>query len=944
MSTEPKYNFLPWLRQGIGLQINNLDTEKPASVRGQVDVDVKITENDTVVRTVSKQVELLGAADVTGINPKVIASTNPIKGTASLEPNYLPFIEFFDEDFPWRYTPGKPPGDGKKHQPWLALVVLTKEEGTVTQSENQPLAQLEVHSSLLPDPSGLWAWAHIQSNEDFLDQTNEEVIDTLKGIQSSRAQMAFSRIMASRRLSPNTSYTAYLVPTFEVGRVVGLGQDPANLDPSAALYSWNNDPGETTYLPVYHSWEFATTDAGDFEELVTRLQPGAPDATVGIRKMDVRRPGMGVNEEGSEYSTDYIGLGGALKHAGTEGYSYIGNDETTIWNRLKDQVNESYGLLLDATTISEDPEITAPIYGRWHAMVQQLDTDNHLSTGNPEDAFWSDYLNLNFANRATAGIGAEVVRENQEFFMDRAWEQVGEIVAVNKQLVTDHVKMEIQYAAYIKHLEGLLGDRVYQATLELQRKNRAANSQKTLFQEAKESHMGTVSGSAGFQKIAKKGGRYVRPLDRQLSDSVLSVNDNYVSNLGTQTLTDIELAKTYQGSTYFLNSTAQLQELGQVVTNVLGGSASSYPVCKKGQCQNVNAFSAIDQHLESVPQLEAKAELSMQSHRDRILQSIDPEKNYKEYIAKLIKCHAPPLSLIQPVQATPHLGQAMFSYLRDKSPDFILPNISKISNNMITLLETNPAFIDAYMVGLNHEMNRELLWREFPTDLRGTPFKQFWNTKDYYAPGLEDDGSLDDAKPIHEWAYETTLGDASHSGSVAEAGRNLSTSGNVAVLIRGDIFKRYPNTRIYAVNAYFDGNITKPYSSEHPNLQIKYPIFQGGIDPDIRFFGFELTLTQALGDADTDAGWYFIMEERVGDIRFGLDVSTDGNYDSWNKLAWPSLGVDPGEFIPTGTPPTPVPAQLEGITYGDSSADMAYILMQQPARIYVHARKLLEDL
>ena len=31
------------------------------------------------------------------------------------------------------------------------------------------------------------------------------------------------------------------------------------------------------------------------------------------------------------------------------------------------------------------------------------------------------------------------------------------------------------------------------------------------------------------------------------------------------------------------------------------------------------------------------------------------------------------------------------------------------------------------MVGLNHEMARELLWREYPTDQRGSYFRQFWD-------------------------------------------------------------------------------------------------------------------------------------------------------------------------------------------------------------------------
>ena len=35
------------------------------------------------------------------------------------------------------------------------------------------------------------------------------------------------------------------------------------------------------------------------------------------------------------------------------------------------------------------------------------------------------------------------------------------------------------------------------------------------------------------------------------------------------------------------------------------------------------------------------------------------------------------------------------------------------------------------MVGLNHEFARELLWREYPTDQRGSYFRQFWDVRGY---------------------------------------------------------------------------------------------------------------------------------------------------------------------------------------------------------------------
>ena len=43
--------------------------------------------------------------------------------------------------------------------------------------------------------------------------------------------------------------------------------------------------------------------------------------------------------------------------------------------------------------------------------------------------------------------------------------------------------------------------------------------------------------------------------------------------------------------------------------------------------------------------------------------------------------------------------------------------------NSVTLVQPNSRFIEAFMIGLNHEMGRELLWREYPTDRRGSYFR-----------------------------------------------------------------------------------------------------------------------------------------------------------------------------------------------------------------------------
>jgi len=72
--------------------------------------------------------------------------------------------------------------------------------------------------------------------------------------------------------------------------------------------------------------------------------------------------------------------------------------------------------------------------------------------------------------------------------------------------------------------------------------------------------------------------------------------------------------------------------------------------------------------------------------------------------------------------------QPMYEALRDLSQDFLFPGLEHVPANTVTLLKTNPQFVESFLVGLNAEMSSELLWRNYPTDQRGTSFRQFWDT------------------------------------------------------------------------------------------------------------------------------------------------------------------------------------------------------------------------
>ena len=112
--------------------------------------------------------------------------------------------------------------------------------------------------------------------------------------------------------------------------------------------------------------------------------------------------------------------------------------------------------------------------------------------------------------------------------------------------------------------------------------------------------------------------------------------------------------------------------------------------------------------------------------------------------------------------AYPEFDTPMYEPLKDISAELFLPNLNLIEQNSITLLETNQKFIEAYMVGLNHEFARELLWREYPTDQRGSYFRQFWDVRGMYDPAQPDADTLKeklrDIPPLHTWPRRSLLG------------------------------------------------------------------------------------------------------------------------------------------------------------------------------------------
>jgi len=98
--------------------------------------------------------------------------------------------------------------------------------------------------------------------------------------------------------------------------------------------------------------------------------------------------------------------------------------------------------------------ITAPLYGRWHALTQRL-LYNQDGSAAPNSQNWVHELNLDPRFRVAAGFGADIVEANRDAYMDDAWEQIGDVLAANNHIRRLQLAKEVAWRWYGRHLTTL---------------------------------------------------------------------------------------------------------------------------------------------------------------------------------------------------------------------------------------------------------------------------------------------------------------------------------------------------------------------------------------------------------------------------------------------------------------------------------------------------------
>ncbi len=964
-----KYTFLPWFRQGVSRQINEVDKLGGTSnyTRASFDVKLKVSDGANEISALTKKIHLVGPGDITGINKDVVIKMEPYDGITNFEPNYIPYIEFYEEDFPWRYSPAKA-NNQNKLRPWLVLLVLEESEFSRPSIINGQANVIQIpESTPFPDHTEAWAWAHVHINETLTangDVNDNNAENTLQSKLDSNPNIAHSRLFCPRKLKENTSYTAFLLPAYEQGRLAGLNAEKSIIESvSAQQYAYGNTQTDNelkNYWPIYFEWSFRTGDVGDFEYLVKQIKPRFPDPRVGRLPIDTQDVGYLLSYQGGDGDTQgTVYLEGALKVPDTETDLLLRETTTEARNFVKGlsnllNLNEdlkedtlpadsqylSNPFFLDENgdpdaKIEDDPIITPPIYGRWHNMVKR--------TSPISKRRWINQLNLEPGYRTASGFGTKVIQANQETYMDRAWEQFGEVLEANKKMRAAQLAQQLNKKLYERNIERLANDKLVGMTHKLH--TRLRNGEVTLKKTIENSNLTSSVLDPGYTKMTRPSS----PIFNEVSNSrIKALHGDTVSEIVNN---KVEVISEYGTSSFSANLDLDTLQTGLssiIPANFASTSLfmlsvpnSGLPISESGN--QIQVFSQIAQtfnvyfHQNNWDNIESSPALSMSQSAHVIHQGINPKLTIGTRLLNRLNLgdlqYKPKPEKIVPAMAYPKFNDPMYKALADLSEDYLIPNLDLIPQDTFTVLETNQEFIESFMVGLNHEMGRELLWREYITDQRGSYFRKFWDSVGY----IDKSKPNYDIEEIHKWKRVSDLGQHPPAGAI-------NMDGKLVFVIRGELLKKFPNTTVYMQAAKWDktnGN----FDTKKPRLldkEIKTPVFEAKIDPDIYFLGFDITSDEALGDDSITSkpGWFFVLKERAGEVRFGMDISSDGN-TSWNDLSWDNLN-NLDQYVDINLN-KPNPQTRNGITWGTNAADMAWILYQNPFMMAIHAKEMIRE-
>jgi hypothetical protein len=626
--------------------------------------------------------------------------------------------------------------------------------------------------------------------------------------------------------------------------------------------AWAAPGAATVDLPVFHWWTFLTGPSGTFEDLARRLRKAeATDVGVGTRTIDVTAPWPDSPSDAREPATSVtMAMDGALRTPAppdAETWSDQAAQEafrkklTKILNAPSSRRNAANK---DRDTLAVGP----PLYGSHHSGEQ---------TVTPEDGGWITSLNLEVRRRVAAALGARYVQVEQEFLMARAWEQVGAIRAANRALAAAELATFAANASRAKNIDPLkpvdliLTMAPMARRLAMPRGFRAAHpagaddEPPTLAQVLRAADVPKAMATTAYSRLTRQGGAVGRRIKRATGKASTGVSP-------------IE---------------SRLPDPPASMPMLAGGEPPTLINLVRARTIPLNLQFLRMQDTISSPDMKAR--------------SVGDKR---------------PLG---PIMKHPQFSVPIAEEILSRWPEWAIPGIAGMPDDSVVIVETNPEFVAALLVGLNQEFNRELLWREFPTDQRGTCFARFWPTEG------------NDIDEIARWPIQSDLGSQIKGGK----------EGSLVLLIRGEVLRRFPAASLVAVKSE-NGKLPQTFNG--------IPATPLPLDESTMLYIF-VGITEEKARVED---WFLVLREPVRGTQFGFDLETEpregdakrDSFTTWADLTWSDVATNNG-FVRVAQPPKRAPAKDAGAArWGSESADMARIAFQQPFQLAFRVRDWLK--
>ncbi|MGR0221541.1 hypothetical protein [Agromyces sp. ZXT2-6] len=893
------FSLLPNARAPL---LVDLRPPRPGGFRRRADVAVEIRTDGETVGNASLDVELRGAGDVVGVDPRMISRVEPTPAGRGFEPNYVPFVEFVDADFPWRYTLDTSGRD--RVRPWLALIALRPAEFEFVELGGALLPVIRVLEprTSLPDLSQSWAWAHVHvSREVAPDVAVDELVRT-------HADAVFARLLCARRLTDSSVYHLFLVPSYAAGRLAGLGL-PVQPTPWNAL-AWGGSP-DPVVLPVYFQSHFVTSAVEDLELLLRRLRPLPATDASGVAVTRLARaddPGFfpGFSAPGRTITVRH-----ALARLGTE----LGPIETPP--ALRPLLAAALTGAIAAETPApdgdgpdaEDPLLAPPAYG-WRSTPTR-----DVRVGRAEANHWFDRINLDLGLREAAGLGAETVRRNQEALVRLCYSQHDEAVRANERI------NRFRLAAAMA--QRLVASRFNRLPAEVA--------------------LAAAEPLAPYQPVGE--GRTMREALR-----AVGVPSTFASR-------DLR-RQSAKRPTRGLVPTIRVPTLpsGRPPTQPNALPSPQVPAALAGFIRDelgaAEVFEPARQPGIAIPVGRATAVELVAPVRATLIRL--PAAKAADVIAGL---SARERNVLGPVVRHPTPPVAMSPLLEKFAPDRILSELTGLPENTVTLVEEHRPFIEAFLVGANHELANELRWRGFPMDGSRTVLTRFW---DRGRAGSDPTGA--DIPPIHLWSRTPGLNLPPHDDGQAD----------LVLVLRSDAIRRFGQL-VAVLNRGPGTTWRQGEGTDH------HPVFFGRLGADVAYYGF------AIGRAAVEAAlnrFFLVLFEPVGRLRFGLDIATvrvrrerqqyramalpfalatlgrvlddtiptefaqvdppePTEIPSWDDLSWSHVNLTAAGYLDVASTALAVQNGPDYWGPGRTSATIARSMWQRPVAVVIPVRRLL---